>query len=284
MQIRQNNSKWRKTCPRLRLLLMTLPGSLSQRIHLCASLSPLPPPNPSAKAEPPACQALHEVLYIHAHWSMLQHCEVWPLSSSFVQRGNWGSEKWWIQTQDSIRTDSSTGPSLMLLSEIQWSGNSQSWCVFVVQSLKCPTLFRPHRLQHARLPFPSLSPRVCSNSCPLSQLCHPATCPLSSPSPAFILASGSFPNESALSIQSTGTLASASVLPVNIQDWFPLGWTGLISLQSKGLSRVFSSITFQKHQFFGTQPSSRSNSRIHTPLTMWTFVGEMMSLLLGSQL
>ena len=84
--------------------------------------------------------------------------------------------------------------------------------------------------------------------------------------------------------QSTGVSASASVLPMNTQDWSPLGWTGWISLQSKGLSRVFSNTTVQKHQFFGTQPSSQSNSHIHTwplalALTRWTFVGKVMSLL-----
>ena len=81
-------------------------------------------------------------------------------------------------------------------------------------------------------------------------------------------ASGSFPLSQffASDGQSIGVSASASVLPMNIQDWFPLGWTGWISLQSKGLSRVFSNITVQKHQFFSTQPSSQSNSHIHTIL------------------
>ena len=85
--------------------------------------------------------------------------------------------------------------------------------------------------------------------------------------------------------QSIGASASASVLRMNIQDWFPLGWTGWISLQSKGLSRVLSNTTVQKHQFFGTQPSSQSNSHIHTgntiALTRRTLVGKVMSLLLN---
>ena len=121
---------------------------------------------------------------------------------------------------------------------------------------------RPHRLQHARLPCPSPSPGACSNACPLSQWCHPAisSCLQSFP------ASGSFPMSqfSASSGQSIRVSASASVLPVNIQDWFPLRLTGWISLQSKGLSRVFSNTTVQKHQFFGAQLSSQSNSHIHT--------------------
>ena len=132
----------------------------------------------------------------------------------------------------------------------------------------CPTL-RPHGLQHARLPCPSLSPRVRSNSCPLSQWCHPtissSVAPFSS-RPQSFPASGSFP-VSQLFIsgsQSTRASASASVLPVNIQDWFPLGLTSLISLLSKGLAGVFSSTTIRKHQFFRSQPSLWSNSHICT--------------------
>ena len=128
---------------------------------------------------------------------------------------------------------------------------------------------RPHESQHARPPCPSLTPRVHSNSRPLSQWCHPAisssvvpfsSCPKSFP------ASGSFPMSQlfAWGGQSTGVSASASFLPKKSQAWSPSEWTGWISLQSKGLSRVFSNTTVQKHQFFGTQPSSQSNSHIHT--------------------
>ena len=123
----------------------------------------------------------------------------------------------------------------------------------------------PHGLQHVRLPCPSPSPRLCLNPCPLSQWCHPTSvtpfsCPQSFP------ASGSFPVSQLFPSggQSIGASASASVLPMNIQDWFPLEWTGLISLTSKGLSRVFSSTTVQKHQFFSTQPSLCSTSHICT--------------------
>ena len=121
----------------------------------------------------------------------------------------------------------------------------------------------PHGLQHARFPCPSPSPGVYSNSCPLSWWCHTT---ISSPFTSCLQsfpASGFFPMSQlfASGSQSIGASASASVLPVNIQDWFPLGLTGLISLQSRGLSRVFSSTTFQKHQFFSTQPSLWSNSQ-----------------------
>ena len=128
--------------------------------------------------------------------------------------------------------------------------------VVSVQLLSSVRLFATHRLQHVRLPCPSSTPKACSNSCPLSQWCHPtissSVVPFSSCLQTFnesfqmsqFLASGG---------QSIGTSASASGLPMNIQDWFPWGWTGSISLQSKGLSRVFSNTTVQKHQYFSAQ-------------------------------
>ena len=124
---------------------------------------------------------------------------------------------------------------------------------------------RPLGLQLARLPYPSPFPWVCSNSCPLSRQCYVTT---SSPSPSALKsfqASGSFPMSQLYTSggQSIGTSISASVLPVNIQSGFPLGLTSLISLQSRGLSRVFSNTTVQKHQFFTAQPSLWSNSHIH---------------------
>ena len=119
-------------------------------------------------------------------------------------------------------------------------------------------------------PVPPLFPGVCSNSCPLSRWCHPT---ISSCHPLLLLPSV-FPSISAVSFpmsqffasggQTIGASASASALPVNIQDWFPLGWTGCISLQSKEFSRVFSNTTVQKHQFFSTQPSLWFDSHIHT--------------------
>ena len=116
-----------------------------------------------------------------------------------------------------------------------------------------------HGLQHTRLPRPSPTPRACSNSCPSSQWCHPtissSVIPFSSCLQSFP-PSGSFPMSQFFPSggQSIGVSASTSVLPMNIQDW-SLGWTGWISLQSKGLSRVFSNTTVQKHQFFGAQLS-----------------------------
>ena len=127
----------------------------------------------------------------------------------------------------------------------------------------------PHELQHTSPPCPSPTRGVHSNSCPLSQWCHPAisssvvpfsSCPQSFP------ASGSFLMSQLLAWggQSTGVSALASFLPKKSQGWSPLEWTGWIILQSKGLSRVFSNTTVQKHQFFGTQLSSQSNSHIQT--------------------
>ena len=138
-----------------------------------------------------------------------------------------------------------------------------------VQLLSCVWLLWPHKSQHARPPCPTPTPGIYSNSCPSSQWCHPAiSCsvdPFSSCSQS-LPASGSFPMSQlfAWGGQSIGVSASASVLPMNIQDWSPLEWTGWISLQSKGLSRVFSNTTVQKHQFFSVQLSSQSNSHIHT--------------------
>ena len=144
-----------------------------------------------------------------------------------------------------------------------WNSSVQFSCSVVSGSL------RPHELQHARPPCPSPTPRVHPNSCPLSQWCHPAisssVIPFSS-CPQSLPASESFPMSQlfAWGSQSIGVSALASVLPVNTQDWSPLEWTGWISLQSKGLSRVFSNTRVQKHQFFGTQLSSQSNSHIHS--------------------
>ena len=128
---------------------------------------------------------------------------------------------------------------------------------------------RPHEPQHARPPCPSPTPRVHPNSCALSRWCHSAisssVIPFSS-FPQSLLASGSFPVSQLFTWggQRVGVSASASVLPINTQDWYLLGWTGWISLQSKGLSRVFSNTTVQKQLFFSTQLSSQSNSLIHT--------------------
>ena len=150
-----------------------------------------------------------------------------------------------------------------LIKIIPYSSVSQFSCSVVSDSLQ------PHGLQHASLPCPSPISRACSNSCPLRWRCHPtissSVVPFSS-CPQSFSASGSFPVSQLFTSrgQRIGVSASASVLPMNIHDWFPLGWTDWISLQSKDLSRVFSNTTFQKHQLFGTQLSLYSNSHIHT--------------------
>ena len=127
----------------------------------------------------------------------------------------------------------------------------------------------PSELQHARPPCPSPTPGVHSISRPSSRWCIPtissSVIPFSS-CPQYLPASGSFPVSQLFSWggQSIGASALASVLPMNTQDWSLLGWTSWTSFQSKGLSRVFSNTTVQKHQFFSTQLSSQSNSRIYT--------------------
>ena len=137
-----------------------------------------------------------------------------------------------------------------------------------VQSFSLSDSLQAHQSQHARPPCPPPAHGDYLNSCPLSRWCHPvisssivpfSSCPQSHP------ASGSFPISQLFTSggQSIGVSASASVLPMNTQDWSPLGWTGWISLQSKGLSEVFSNIIVQKHQFFGARLSSQSNSHIH---------------------
>ena len=128
---------------------------------------------------------------------------------------------------------------------------------------------QPYGLLHSRPPCPLPTPGVYPNSCPLSQWCHPtissSVIPSSSRLQSFP-ASGSFPMSQLFSLggQSIGVSASTSVLPVNTQDWSPLAWTGWISFQSKGLSRVFSNTTVQKNKVFSAQASSQSNSHIHT--------------------
>ena len=150
---------------------------------------------------------------------------------------------------------------------------------------------RPYELQHARPPCPSPTPGVHPDSCPSGWWCHPAisssVVPFSS-CPQSLPALESFPMSQLFASggQSIEVSALASVLPMNTQDWSPLGWTGWISLQSKGLSRVFSNTIVQKHQFFGAQLSSQSNSHIHTWLlekpywTIYLKMGNMVNFIL----
>ena len=169
----------------------------------------------------------------------------------------------------------------LVLSSFQFSRSVMSYSAAAAAAAKslqsCPTLcdpidpdsLRPHESQHARPPCPTPTPGVHSNSHALSQWCHPAvsssvvpfsSCPQSFP------ASESFPMSQLFTWggQSTGVSASASVLPKKSQGWSPSEWTSWLSLQSKGLSRVFSNTAVQKHQFFSAQLSSQSSSHIHT--------------------
>ena len=183
-----------------------------------------------------------------------------------LRAGGEGDDRGWDGITDTM--DMSLGGLRELVMD------REAWCAVIHGVAKSWTwlwlnwteLLWPHGLQHARLPCPSPSPRACSNSCPLSQWCHPTIS--SSVIPFSWLwsfpVSGSFLMSRLFTSGGQSIGALASVLPMNIQDWFPLGLTGLISLQSKGLSRVFSSTTIQKHQFFRAQPSSWSNSHIHT--------------------
>ena len=150
----------------------------------------------------------------------------------------------------------------------QTYGHSAGSSVQFSRSVMSDSL-QPHESQHARPPCPSPIPEVHSDSRPLSQWCHPAisssvvtfsSCPQTLPASGSFLMSQLF----AWGGQSIGVSALASVLLKNSQNWSPLEWTGWISLKSKELSRVFSNTTVQKHQFFGAQPSSQSNSHIHT--------------------
>ena len=150
--------------------------------------------------------------------------------------------------------------------------NGEFYC-FQIRSdqISCSVMsdsLRPHEPQHARFPCPSPTLGAYSNSCPSGWWYHPIISSYAIPFSCLqsFPASGSFPVSQFFTSggQNIGVSASASVLPMNTQDWSPLGWTGWISLQSKGLSRVFSNTTVKKHQFFSTQLSLWSNSHIHT--------------------
>ena len=149
------------------------------------------------------------------------------------------------------------------------SGIIYNFCQFSSVTQSCLALCNPQGLQHARPPCLSPTPGIHPNSCPLSRWCHPAisssVVPFSS-CPQSLPASKSFSMSQLFTWggQSTGVSASVSFLPKKSQGWSPSEWTVWVSLQSKGLSRVFSNTTVQKHQFFGSQLSSQSNSHIHT--------------------
>ena len=229
---------------------------------------------------PPICRwqafrSCHCHLQIGTHQG---HCQrLNNKSICHLPLGNWNPccySCWLSTTWSKFRVEWGTHS---VLQGIWWDRPLNNW-MFLEQMLRSQSLnllisssvqfsrsvvsnsLRPHGLQHARPPCPSPTPRVCSNSCPLSQWWHTtisssvvlfSSCPLSFP------ASGSFQMSQFLASggQSIWVSASTSVLPMNIQDWFPLGWIGWISLQSKGLSKVFSNITVQKHQVFCAQLS-----------------------------
>ena len=199
-------------------------------------------------------------------------------SSSWI---NYSSFVWWQKCFLSFKTAfENTISSSCFVCILWWQGsNSHNQHCLNFEShqrissvqFSCSVMsdsLRPHESQHTRPPCPSQTPGVYSNTCPSSWWCHqaisssfiPFSCPQSLPG------SGTFPM-SQLFVwggQSIGVSASVSVLPMNTQDWSPLGWTGWISLLSKGLSRVFSNTPVRNHQFFGAQLSSESNSHIHT--------------------
>ena len=223
------------------------------------ALSTLAPPSVSAS---PCVWGWLPVLCHESRWFV-------PGGSAFNLVHNWlptvilpGLLRWENQVacptvSVSVHCSMNAKSCLTQFSSVQFS------CSVVSDSL------RPHESQHARPPCPSPTARVYSNSCPSSRWCHPAITSSVIPSsscPQSLPESGSFPMSQlfAWGGQSIGVSATASVLPMNTQDLSPSGWTGWISLQSKGLSRVFSNTTVQKHQFFGAQLSSQSNSHIHT--------------------
>ena len=183
------------------------------------------------------------------------------------------SQKWlkWLSTHTDIEVFHMASTVLGFEKNRAESDTTTDLAVFTssVQFSHSVMSLQSHGLQHARPPCLSPTLKIYLNSCPLSQWCHPtissSVIPFSSCLHSFP-ESGSFPLSQFFesSGQSIGASASASVLPMNIQDWFTLGWTCWITLKSKGLSRVFSKTTVQKHQFIGTQLSLYSNSHIHT--------------------
>ena len=206
-----------------------------------------------------------------------------PISFSFQFSRSVVSDSPWPHELQHARVGHDGATSLSLFTFMHWRrkwqptpvllpGESQGWGSLVAAVYgvtQSRTRLKWLSSSSSRPPSPSPTPGVHPNSCALSQWCHPAisssVIPFSS-CPQSLPASGSFPTSQlfAWGGQSIGVSASASVLPLNTQDWSPLGWTGWISLQSKGLTRVFSSTTVQKHQFFSTQLSSQYNSHIHT--------------------
>ena len=183
------------------------------------------------------------------------------------------TDKVWLCILCDTHTQEAEGNKLRMRGDaddvIHVSGSSLSnaGSSFLFGRSVVPDSLRLHGLQYARLPCPPPTPGACSNSWPSSWWCHPtiSVIPFSSCLQSFP-ALGPFPRSQFFTSggQSIGVSPSASILPMNIQDWFPLGWTGWIALLSRGLSRVFSNTTVQNHQFFSSQLSLWSSSHIHT--------------------
>ena len=202
---------------------------------------------------------------------------MWPLFSTFSLIGKFGNTllpniviSWNAFTESrSSLNDICTGEFGLLYWLAPWKKNCDKPSSVQFSRSVVSDSLRPHDSQHARPPCPSPTPGVHPDARPSSRWCHPAisssVVPFSS-CPHSLPASESFPMSQLFTWggQSTGVSVLASVLPKKSQGWSPSEWTGWISLQSKGLSRVFSNTTVQKHQFFSTQPSSQSNSHIHT--------------------
>ena len=189
------------------------------------------------------------------HLSLLKKCKSKPQRDSTSHQSEWPSSK-------SLQIINSGEKGTLLHCWWECKLIQSLWKTVSVQ-FSCSVMsdsLRIHESQHARPPRPSPTPGIHPNSCPSSRRCHPAisssVIPFSS-CPKSLPASESFPMSQLFTwgSQSSGVSASASVLPKKSQGWSPLGWTGWISLQSKGLSRVFSNTTVEKHQFFGAQLS-----------------------------
>ena len=204
-----------------------------------------------------------------------QNCMAWALKQTEVNGTELRAQKysriWWTNILQGILYQLSHKGS-------PWQGTLQQMLFDSLFNKRCSVHFsrsvesdslQPHEPQHTRPPCPSPTGRVYPNPSPSSRWCHPtissSVVPYSSRLQSFP-ASGSFQMSQLFTLggQSIGVSNSTSVLPMNPQGWSPLGWTGWISLQSKGLSRVSSNTTVQKHQFFSAQLSSQSNSHIHT--------------------
>ena len=202
----------------------------------------------------------------------------------WVNSGSW----WWTGRSGVLQFMGSQRVRHNWVTDSNRTDSKVNWLLLFSYSVVSESLW-PHGLRHARLPCPSPSHGACSNSCPLSWWCHPTI------SSSIILfssylqsfpASGSFLTSRLFASSGESIGASASVLLMNIQDWFPLELAGLISLQSKGLSRVLSNTTFQKHQFFRHSafflvqlPHPYKTTRKTIALTRRTFVSKVMSLL-----